>query len=80
MKYPKAEIKKLSNDNIILIPEEKLIDVKRLQNFRVGELVSNRSGGNFANVSFWLNGSYDWQIVNDAGGCLVLVPTLKDEG
>lgn len=36
-----------------------------------------RSGGNFHKKSFCLNVEYDWQIVRDSTGCVVLVPTIK---
>jgi len=41
--------------------------------------IALRSGGIFASKGYWLNEEFDWIIVKDDQGNLVLVPTVKQK-
>jgi len=43
----------------------------------IGHLVLPRSSGNYHNRGIFLHESYNWQILKDSVGVLVLVPTKK---
>ena len=39
--------------------------------------ISTRLDGKYKNIGFWLNPTYNWELVADEHKCLVLVPTKK---
>jgi hypothetical protein len=70
--------------------EEIDAEIKRLQELRKeldksvevsNEWLDNeirvRSDGKYKNIGFWLNPTYNWELVADEHKCLVLVPTKK---
>lgn len=72
-------IKKAPPADTIQIPEEKLRMFEASQTIGVHgtTFIQRRLSGNFAKRGFYLNNYYDWQIVKDNQGSLVLVPTYK---
>jgi hypothetical protein len=70
--------------------EEIDAEIKRLQELRKEldrsvevsddffiSFISTRLDGKYKNIGFWLNPTYNWELVADEHKCLVLVPTKK---
>jgi hypothetical protein len=71
--YPTAKLVESLTTNAVLIEKSDLIECKNLEN-----LIVIRKLGEFKDRAWMLDDhSYDWQIVRDSNGYLVLVPTLQ---
>jgi len=72
MTYPKGAIVDGAG-----LPDEKIFPRKDLVPIEQVPAPVARAGGNFYSLGFFLVAEFDWTIVRDNDGCLVLVPTRK---
>ena len=71
MKYPKAVIINNDSEEAVTILEERLVKPK------CDKALTVRSDGNFKGHGYWLSSEYNWQIVKDSKGALVLLQLRK---
>lgn len=74
-KYPLADVIAESESSSKALPLDKLIDIGVSGSSNARPEV--RSCGNLMNHGYYLNILYDWTIVEDDRGAIVLVPQLK---
>ena len=73
MNHPKGQIKSTDITGTVEFHERDLINVKTED----VSLIDVRIYENFANKGYYLNSNYNWQIIKDNVGELVLVPTKR---
>jgi hypothetical protein len=74
MFYYTINIKKEDKENVVEINEKDLVKVDK--NWLI-EKIHLKTGGNLSGKSFWLNPFYDYSVVKDDQGALVLLPLEK---
>jgi len=78
MEYGKAI---LLTENVTAVRSEDLVKIEPGANVLRSEggqiLLERRTDGAFEGTSFWLNGVYDWEILEDDKDQLILLPTRK---
>lgn len=83
MEYPKGRIDPVPNELILDRGSLVQVEVPPMTNIRVdgasGSLQARR-GGEFAGRGFYLSREFDWHVVQDGEGYIVLVPTRKTPG
>lgn len=72
-RYPKVTLKSRNEKEKNVIYRENMVRV----NLSDVDIISTRRSGEFNGVGTWLNDMYDWEIVTDSTGELVLVATKK---
>ena len=71
MNYPKGIINSNEPTGVVVLDERKIVTPGYRGNLEV------RTIGNFKGKGYYLDPGYEWQILEDDTGCLVLVCTRK---
>lgn len=81
MIYPKGRIEEEAGNKEIIMQRKKLcnVSINSKNQFLVGNMASFyvRDSGDFENKAFYLNSLFDWRIIKDLEGCIILVPLKK---
>jgi hypothetical protein len=87
MKYPKIKIVKPEakpDADTLVLRESDIIDMdtkgwtdKNLERMGSIMIITRRNGGSLAGKGIYLDGAYDWHIVQDEMGYAVLIATYK---